>query len=253
MGHCTGLIVFSVLTAALAAPDADRSEAMKEYSRADRAYKKGDYTEAIAALNRCLDRDGKFAPALDLRGSCYFLTGKFGDAVADFDRFLKLRPQEYNGHWRRGIALYYVGKYDEGQKQFEAYEKVEGASTDVENAVWHLMCAARKAGLTRARRRVLNIKNDGRVPMMEVYDLFRGTRKPEEVLKAATAGNPVGRQRKANLFYAHLYLGLYYDLVGQRKKAIEHLVEASGPYKLEGYMGEVARVHREVLEKAKGR
>lgn len=47
-----------------------------------------------------------------------------------------------------------------------------------------------------------------------------------------------------------MYLGLYYDMVGDKKKAIEHLKQASGKYKL-NYMGEVARVHREYLEKKK--
>jgi hypothetical protein len=67
---------------------------------------------------------------------------------------------------------------------------------------------------------------------------------------ATPGGDLTEEQRKPNLFYAHLYLGLYYDMVGDKKKAIEHLKQASGKYKL-NYMGEVARVHREYLEKKK--
>ena len=86
--------------------------------------------------------------------------------------------------------------------------------------------------------------------MMEVYELFRGTKTPDEVLKAAMAGDLPASQRKSNLFYAHLYLGLYHDMIGERKKAIEHLNQASGKYKI-GYMGEVARVHLAFIEKTK--
>ena len=103
----------------------------------------------------------------------------------------------------------------------------------MENAVWHLMCAAKKDGLAKARKGIMKIGKDRRVPMMEVYDLFAGTKKPEDVMKAATAGDLTEEQRKPNLFYAHLYLGLYYDMIGDKKKAIEHLKQASGKYKLE--------------------
>ena len=50
------------------------------------------------------------------------------------------------------------------------------------------------------------------------------------------------------VFYAHLYLGLYFDAVGEKRKALEHMNEAGGKYRL-GYMGDVAHVHAEMLRK----
>jgi lipoprotein NlpI len=96
---------------------------------------------------------------------------------------------------------------------------------------------------------VLKIGKDKRVPMMEVYDLFRGKLKPADVLAAAGAGDLTAGQRKPRLFYAHLYLGIYADVLGDRKKAREHLALAAGKYKVDHYMGEVARVHHELLKK----
>ena len=52
------------------------------------------------------------------------------------------------------------------------------------------------------------------------------------------------------LFYAHLYLGLYYDSLGDKKQALEHMTRAAGDYKISHYMGDVARVHRDILQKA---
>ena len=61
------------------------------------------------------------AAVLDQRGSAYFMVGKFSESVADFDKQITLRPKVANEHWRRGISLYYAGKYDEGAKQFVGY------------------------------------------------------------------------------------------------------------------------------------
>src|SRR5262249_6073048 len=87
--------------------------------------------------------------------------------------------------------------------------------------------------------------------MMHVYELFRGTLAPQDVLKAALADDLTEQQRRPRLFYAHLYLGLYADVTGDRKKAAEHLALAAGKYRINHYMGEVARVHHELLTKKK--
>ncbi len=217
--------------------------------RGSQRFGKRDFKGAVEDFTECLRLQPRNAKALDARGSAYFMLAKFKESVADFDAYLKLEPKQANGHWRRGISLYYAGKYAEGAKQFEGYEKVD--TNDVENAVWHFLCVARKDGLKKARAALLEIGKDQRVPMMEVYELFKGKREPADVMKAATAGDLTEKQLRPRLFYAHLYLGLYFDATGEPKKATEHLALAAGKYKLDGYMGEVARVHAEVLKKKK--
>jgi lipoprotein NlpI len=207
----------------------------------------GKHKEAIADLDRCLEINPKLASAYDLRGSEHFKLAHITESLADFDHFLKLRPEAYPGHWRRGITLYYAGKFDEGRKQFEGYEKVD--TNDVENAVWHFLCAARVVGIDKARDGMLKIGKDRRVPMMEVYDLFRGKVKPADVLAAAEKGEATPAERKQRLFYAHLYLGLYYEANGDRAKTLEHISQAAGKYNIGQYMADVARVHEELLRK----
>lgn len=207
----------------------------------------GKHTEAIADLDSCIKLDPKLAVAYDLRGSELFKQAKIAESLADFDRFLQLNPQAAPEHWKRGISLYYLGKYAEGAKQFNAYEKVD--TNDVENAVWHFMCNARAVGEARARQEILKIGRDRRVPLMEVYALFKGEAKPADVLAAANAGNVSAERRKDQLFYAHLYLGLYYDMLKDTPKALEHLDLAAGKYRLGHYMGDVADVHAQLLRK----
>ena len=78
--------------------------------------------------------------------------------------------------------------------------------------------------------------------MREIYEMFRGKMKPEEVLTAA--GDQAGAQ-----FYAHLYLGLYFEALGNRQRTLEHMtVAASERYRMGGYMHGVARVHLAILQ-----
>jgi lipoprotein NlpI len=205
--------------------------------------------EAIAAYDKVLALEPKNAAALNRRGSEHFKLGHIKESIRDFDRFIELRPDEEAGHWKRGISHYYAGMFDAGARQFEGYEKVD--TNDVENAVWHFLCVARKDGIDKARQRLLKIGNDKRVPMMKVYELFAGRAQPADVLAVATAGNPAGEELKSRLFYAHLYLGLYYEVAGDKKRAAEHMAEAAGKYRIGHYMGDVAHVHHERLRKDK--
>lgn len=197
--------------------------------------------EAVADFTKCLELDPKLADAYQQRGGEYFKLAKIDQSLADFDKFLELRPEERPGHWQRGIALYYAGKYKEGAEQFKAGDKV--FANDVENAVWHYLCNEKGVGAEKARAELLKIGTDKRVPMMVVNDLFAGKAKPEEVMAAVEKGEPKGEELKSRLFYAHLYLGLYLESTGDKKKAREHLEKAGEDKAIGGYMGDVARVH----------
>src|SRR5262249_36898565 len=121
---------------------------------------------------------------------------------------------------------------------------------DVENAVWRFLCMAKREGVEKARKEILKIRRDPRVPMMEVYDLYAGKLKPDDVLTAAKARAPEPDVLNERLFYASLYLGLYYDATGDTKSAAKHMDEAVA-HKIGHYMWDVAKVHAEVLKKSK--
>jgi hypothetical protein len=80
--------------------------------------------------------------------------------------------------------------------------------------------------------------------MREIYQLFRGTAGPEQVL--AAAGTAVEAR-----FYAHLYVGLYAEAVGDRRQALSQLREAADDRYAAagGYMHAVARVHLAALDR----
>jgi lipoprotein NlpI len=182
-------------------------------------------------------------PANDVRATLEraiadFLDGRVADSVEGFDRVAALAPAVAPELWQRGIALYYLGRYEDCRRQFESHRTVN--PNDVENAAWHFLCVARLESPERAKDALLPVGPDPRRPMREVYAMFRGDLAPDAVL--AAAGTDASGQ-----FFAHLYVGLYYEATGDAR-AREHLAVAAEDRfaRAGGYMHTVARVHLRV-------
>ena len=136
--------------------------------------------------------------------------GKPAESAESFDALVKLRPEIEPELWQRGLALYYADRFADGVAQFERHKEVNPA--DVENVTWHFACLARDKDVDTARKALLPVGADGRVPMKEVLDLYRGTGSEEKVLAAADAGPESARRNQR--CYAHLYLGLLAEAEG---------------------------------------
>lgn len=173
-------------------------------------------------------------------GITAFYDAKPAESVAAFDKLIAIAPDAAPQLWQRGLSLYYTGDFAEGRKQFEIHQTVN--PDDVENAAWHFICVAKKDGAEAARRVLIPISGDTRVPMKEVHDLFAGKGTEADVMKAAEAG-PDGESKRNHLCYAHLYLGLYYEALGDTEKAKLHMLQSAVDYKMDHYMGRCAQVH----------
>ena len=171
-----------------------------------------------------------------------FINGDFEASADGFDALVELRPDLAPRLWQRGIVLYYAARYDACIAQFELHRTVN--PNDVENAAWHFLCVARSESPEQAQSALLPVGPDARVPMRQVYDLYSGAITPDEVM-AATNGQP------GAVFYAHLYLGLYAEALGDRESALEHIrAAADHSYGRVGRfdMYTVAAVHLALLE-----
>ncbi len=173
-----------------------------------------------------------------------FVNGRIAESVTGFDNVAKLAPRSAPQLWQRGIALYYARRYRDCREQFEAHRLVN--ANDVENAAWHFLCVARSESPAEARNALLPVGPDPRVPMSQIYALLRDQLRPEAVLAAA------GDQPEA-LFFAHLYLGLYFEALGNKARALEHITTAAADRfaPVGGYMHAVARVHLGILKGGK--
>ena len=178
-------------------------------------------------------------------GARAFFAGKIDESLRHWDRQIAEDPAVGPHHWQRGLALYYAGKFKEGRAQFESHQKVN--SEDVENAAWHFLCVARVEPVEAARKVFIPITHDSRVPMKEIHALYAGKGTEEAVLAAAQQEN--GRDSLKNQqCYAHLYLGLYHEALGDTAKAKLHMTKAAGEFRQDHYMGKVAQVHCKLRE-----
>lgn len=224
-----------------------------------RAIQQGDSVDATKLLSSLLQDSPEWPEGYYWRGREYFRIGEIEKSVVDFDRFAVMEPAQAPRLWERGISYYYAGEFEKGAKQFEQYQTFDG--NDVENSVWRYLCVAKLSGVDKARKTLLPIERDRRIPMMQIYNMYRGKKLPKEVLDAARAKPSLPttsldekkiKQRSLEitnrqLFYAHLYLGLYFDAAGDRLQAREHIVQAAGKYRIDHYMGDVARIHATLL------
>jgi lipoprotein NlpI len=227
---------FIVVLPALAAPLAGLAcSDVRECAEAARdAERDARYGDAAEALSRLMELEGPSPERLQQRGELWFKAGAVERSIADFDQVIALRPNFEPHHWQRGISHYYAEMFAEGKKQFELHQTVN--PNDVENGVWHFLCAARAESVEQARAAMLPVSGDPRAPMTEIYELFRGEAGPEEVLAAARGGQAQ--------FYAHLYLGLYHEALGDAETSRRHIETAVEEYPVSHYMWHVARVHR---------
>jgi lipoprotein NlpI len=171
-----------------------------------------------------------------------FEAGRVAESAAGFDTLAKLVPSLAPELWQRGIALYYAGRYQDCRAQFESHRTVN--PNDVENAVWHFLCVARAESAEKARAAILPVGPDSRVPMRQVYEMFRGDMSPEMVLQAAGS-------RASAQFYAQLYVGLYFEALRDGRRALEHITAAAADRYADagGYMHTVAKVHLGILRR----
>jgi lipoprotein NlpI len=162
-----------VLTLAIASDSKDASL----YKLRSRIYSQSnDHAKAADDMNHVAEMSEP--NAFRHAGAEYFFAGKFDASIAAFDAYAKHFPEQAPHLWERGISLYYATRYADGRKQFEEHKSVN--PHDVENAAWHFICAAKEMGVDAARKAIIFIDTtkDTRVPMKEVYLLFKGELKP---------------------------------------------------------------------------
>ena len=184
-------------------------------------------------------RDRSFDPrAYIQRGMVNFKLARISESIADFDRAEALNPGLTPYLWQRGLSYYYIGEYAAGAKQFEIDLTVN--DRDVEETVWRYLCMARFQGVTAAKNSLLVVRNDPRLVMRRVYDLYAGDCTIEDVI---IAGQSEGRRGN---FYSHLYAGLYCEVEGDERRSRGYILKAVEEYELDDYMWYLARVHQKL-------
>lgn len=221
--------------------DSDPDSATSAWRSATVAAEQGDFHTAVVKADEAMAADLTHPMLFYHRGRWNFRIGAIDNSLRDFDRFVKEVPERANAQWERGITCYYTGDFRAGSKQFEDYQKYH--NNDVENAVWRYLCQMKFDGKQKARAAILPIQNDTRIPMMEIYKLFRGESTPAQVMDIVEIADGGEQSERQQRFHAHLYLALYFDSEGKSSKALEHAKAAVRQYENGGYMWAVAVQH----------
>lgn len=158
------------------------------------------------------------------RGDLHFFNGRFEEALVAYERMAELDPRLASSHWRRGLARYYAGKYDEAARQFEDCHGEDG--TDRENGIWQYFAQWKAHGPEQARRTMLRYDRPDRPPFTELYAFFEGRMSGDELLADIEKADLPQDDKAGRLFYAHLYVGLDHSLSGHPDKALPHLRRA---------------------------
>jgi lipoprotein NlpI len=239
-------VVFAFLSLTHIVADENLAELIE---RASTLGEDGQHEEAVRVVTEAIAKNPNAANAYYVRGRENFRLARSRAAVTDFDKYIELQPAVAARQWERGIACYYAELYEVGAKQFESYQKFDGH--DVENSVWRYLCLVPQVGVEKAKATMLPIENDRRVPMMQIYELFRGRVQPETILDAVRANDPTPTVLEGRMFYANLYLGLWYEAQGDKAKAKQYIEAASQDQlknnkNINRYMWDVARVHKQL-------
>lgn len=211
---------------------------------------KREFNKAAEVLGKAAKENPENASLPYWHGRALFRAGKVKESSAAFDQHVKLAPRLESRQWERGISHYYAGRYKDGAKQFELYQTYH--DSDVENSVWRFLCMVPTHGVEKSRKVMLPIEGDRRPAMMKVFELYRGTAKEADIWKELEAEGLPAVLKESGSFYAHLYLGLYYEVLKKTKEAKKHIeLAADEKYlknpRVNSYMWDVARIHKERL------
>lgn len=239
---------FCVLMMLSALPAAGQESSLTDLRDAGfAALAKRDSKGAIAAADAIVKSESAQPSAWRLAGDFYLRAGDYKKAIVQFKRYIERHPEHEADLWQHGIALAFDGQYDEGRKLFELHRSVN--PNDVENALWHFYCVAKSSSFEKARLGLLPAPGDRRAPMEELLKLYRGEVEEAVVREAINQWPKETRNYESAAFYGELYLAMYADSLGDRKRAIE-LAEKASAAKEVNYMTDVGRIYYFALRDA---
>lgn len=180
------------------------------------------------------------------RAEILFRLGRFTEAVRDYDTAARFgRPHDEDSCWERGLAQYYAGDIRGGREQFSRYHRV--GSLDIENGLWRFLCIAEEEGLAKARETTFEYPRKVRKPFPALLALYLDKGSVNAVLEEARRGTSSVEELTTNLFYAHYYLGKYYEIVDQKDRALTHVRKAL-KHKIPDFMYACAEADEKRLE-----
>jgi tetratricopeptide (TPR) repeat protein len=197
----------------------------------------GRYDDALAALERYVRLAPNEPNAYDSLGMCYNYAGRYDEALATLERALQLDPDFHFANLHVGDVYFNQGRYRAAIEQYQRFLKL--APSDWDRALGYNRLALvywKKGDLARADRAAqqeLRLNNDLGGPLL--IALARGDVAAAEKLKQSFFRNSPNAQPLVDntLGFRHFYLGYSALKSGRATEAIEHLQQVATRYRVE--------------------
>jgi len=118
---------------ALRTDPSSKAEARKD--QGNEAFKRKDYAQAVAHYTSALEHDPNCHTALANRSACFLKTGRHEEALNDAEECTAKAPGYAKGHFRRGMSLHALGRYDEAVPCFLKVLDIEPNNKQAKDAL----------------------------------------------------------------------------------------------------------------------
>lgn len=112
---------------------AERGEAKK--AEGNTAFKEGNFSQAAVLYTEALDADPKMHLCLANRSACWMKLGHHDKALDDAEQCTRLAPDFVKGHFRMGVALHALGRYEEALPALGRAEQLDPKNAQVKDAI----------------------------------------------------------------------------------------------------------------------
>lgn len=203
--------------------------------------------ESIEALSLAIAGDCFNFIYYRLRGHAYLNTYRHNEAIADFKIATRLDPYNYDSWYLMGISYYFLGRYHDSETSMRLARKL--ASTKAEQICadyWRWFCLTFMKEKEKADAITDNLNPNLKLvtgdAFYQVLLLFKGLRKPEEILKFSSRYNI---NSKMIMEYG---AAQYYYINGNEKegnKIIKNLLDMDEQDFWPGFAFQAALIERE--------
>lgn len=107
---CLVLMLFSFISVEGSVPRS-KERFLSQIDEGNAQAKKGNYSQALIALNTAINKDPHHARAYKIRGHVHYAMGDYNKALTDLDHVVTLVPDSANAYVDRAIVESVMGKH----------------------------------------------------------------------------------------------------------------------------------------------
>lgn len=208
----------------------DKDQANQHLDRSISFSMCGKLDQAIEEARKAVKLDPEFAQAYNKLGDYLIKKGLVKEAVDVYRKSIELKPDHQNSHFDLGCSLALVGRYDEALDSLNQAFDLKPSHTEIHGHIGriYLMKGETDEAIDRLNQALAANPDD----IMACYTLgmayhIKGMlNEADKMLKKVIARYTELVSVKTRFAEGHYYIGKAHFLMGNKDKALEHLLKA---------------------------